>query len=129
MVLDNSTHRVYRLHDFTKARAMEQVAPTTAFVVRVFSASRWGDQIRTRGSEGILTRSIPQSGTGDQTAAFVFFVSIGKKKTPEYRTRWYGAEFRSVGRQTRLPTGRRTMEHGTVATIAAEKTRTRQRVG
>jgi hypothetical protein len=39
MVLANSTHRVYRLHDFTKAPAMEQVARTTAFVVRVFSAS------------------------------------------------------------------------------------------
>ena len=43
------------------------VARTTGFVVRVFSASGWSDQIRARGSEGILTRSIPQSGTGDQT--------------------------------------------------------------
>lgn len=36
---------------------MKGVARTTDFVVRVFSAPWWTDQIRARGSEGILTRS------------------------------------------------------------------------
>jgi hypothetical protein len=35
-------------------------------VVRVFSASWWTYQIRARGSEGTLTRSAPQRGTGDK---------------------------------------------------------------
>jgi hypothetical protein len=50
-----------------KAFLRKGVARTTAFVVRVFSAPGWSDQIRWRGSEGALTRSIPQSETGDQT--------------------------------------------------------------
>jgi hypothetical protein len=48
---------------------------------------------------------------------------IGKKTTPEPCTRWYWAEFRSVGRQTRLATGRRTIEYGTVRMMATERTR------
>jgi hypothetical protein len=39
------------------AGALEQVARTADFAVRVFSAPPWSDQIRARGSEGIRTPS------------------------------------------------------------------------
>jgi hypothetical protein len=52
----------------------------------------------------------PEQAPGDK--------EIGKKRRPEPCTRWYRAEFRSVGR--------RTIEHGTVAMMAGEKTRTHE---
>jgi tRNA G26 N,N-dimethylase Trm1 len=60
-----------------RSASQEQLARTARHCewrVRVFSGPLWSGQIRARGSEGILTRSIPQSGTGDQTAAFLLFV-------------------------------------------------------
>ena len=59
----SSSNRIRR-----KIPVQKRVARTTAlrpiafggraaFVVRVFSAPSWSDQIRARGSEGILTRS------------------------------------------------------------------------
>ena len=52
----------------------------------------------------------PEQAHGDKETSMI------EKRTPE---------FRSVGRQTRPPTGRRTIEYGTVTRMAGEKTRTR----
>jgi hypothetical protein len=42
---------------FGADRCLKQVSRTATFAVHVFSALSWSDQIRARGSDGILTQS------------------------------------------------------------------------